>query len=133
MLVTMADAIETSPATTPSAVHTTAKALAAVVQEADELSVSSQVRWCLFETYIALKGNKKNVWLFDNGLEAKMTLTCHQEAASSLLLQLSSALAHVEGEESLEAETLEAETLEAAGTIVEAANNILDFPSSVSA
>lgn len=43
MLVIMADAIETSPAATPVAVHTTAEALAAIVQEGDEVSAAAQV------------------------------------------------------------------------------------------
>lgn len=49
MLVIMADAIETSPATTPSAVQATAEALAAVVQQGDELSAAAQVSWSYFK------------------------------------------------------------------------------------
>lgn len=70
--------------------------------------------------------------LFHDGMDPNMTLTCHQEEASSLLLQLSSALVHVEVPAEDE-EALKAETLVAANTIVKAANNILDFSSSVSA
>lgn len=61
-----------------------------------------------------------------------MTLMSHQEGASSLLLQLSSALVHAEAA-AAEEDTLEADTREAAGTIVEAASNILEFSSNVSA
>lgn len=43
MLAIMADAVETSPAATPAAVYTTAEALAAVVQEGDEVSAAAQV------------------------------------------------------------------------------------------